>query len=162
MIDTMLSAGIIPDFVIRKGIQNLLKKRLEDEYESVFEQNEVKRKQLVQELMNSPIAIETDKANDQHYMVPPEFFVKCLGKRLKYSCCHWDKATDLNEAEEEMLALTVERAQIKDGDKVLELGHGWGAVTLYMARSFEIVKLLLSLTLNSKVISSWKELKSVD
>lgn len=136
MIDSMLSAGIIPDFVIRKGIQNLLKKRLEDEYESVFEQNEVKRKQLVQELMNSPIAIETDKANDQHYMVPPEFFVKCLGKRLKYSCCHWDKATNLDEAEEEMLALTVERAQIKDGDKVLELGHGWGAVTLYMAEKF--------------------------
>ncbi|MDH5581822.1 MAG: cyclopropane-fatty-acyl-phospholipid synthase family protein, partial [Bdellovibrionales bacterium] len=97
---------------------------------------ELMRKALIKELKNSPIAIETDKANDQHYMVPPEFFLISLGPRLKYSCCHWDKAKNLAEAEEEMLALTVERAQIKDGDKILELGHGWGAITLYMAEKF--------------------------
>jgi cyclopropane-fatty-acyl-phospholipid synthase len=136
MIDSMLSAGVVPDFLIRKGIKGLLKKRLVDEYEKVFDKTDLKRKSLVKDLKKSPVAIETDKANDQHYMVPPEFFEKCLGARLKYSCCHWDKATNLDEAEEEMLALTVERAQIKNGDRILELGHGWGAITLYMAENF--------------------------
>jgi len=136
MIDKMLSAGIVPDFLIRKGIKSLLKQRLSNENQNLFKNNESKRKQLIEELKSSPVAIETDKANDQHYMVPPKFFEKCLGNRLKYSCCHWDQATNLNEAENEMLALTVNRAQIKDGDKILELGHGWGAITLYMAEKF--------------------------
>lgn len=133
MIDTLLATGLLPDFIIRKGIQGQLKNRLEDEYKYNLEQ---KRKNLLNELKNSPIAIETDKANDQHYMVPPEFFINSLGPRLKYSCCHWDKAGNLKEAEDEMLALTVERAQIKDGQSILELGHGWGAITLYMAEKF--------------------------
>ncbi|MFZ9001875.1 MAG: SAM-dependent methyltransferase [Bacteriovoracaceae bacterium] len=132
MIDTLLSKGLLPDFLVRKGIRSLLNQRLVDEYEDA----ETRRKKLITELKNSPIAIETDKANDQHYMVPPEFFLISLGPRLKYSCCHWDQAQNLAEAEEEMLALTVERAQIQDGDKILELGHGWGAITLYMAERF--------------------------
>src|SRR6056300_602566 len=122
MIDAMLSKGFIPDILVRRGIRSLLNQRLIDEYRDP----ELMRKALIKELKNSPIAIETDKANDQHYMVPPEFFLISLGPRLKYSCCHWDKAKNLAEAEEKMLALTVERAQIKDGDKILELGHGWG------------------------------------
>ena len=136
MIDSMLSAGIIPDFLIRNGIKSLIKKRLKDEYgldEQAYEQN---RKKLISELKNSPVAIETDKANDQHYMVPPEFFLRSLGPRLKYSCCHWDNSKNLEEAEEEMLALTIKRAGIQDGDSILELGHGWGAITLYMAEKF--------------------------
>ncbi|MGB0453708.1 MAG: SAM-dependent methyltransferase [Bacteriovoracaceae bacterium] len=136
MIDQMLSRGIIPDFVIRGGIKSLLKQRLKDEYGEEKELANKRKNELINELRNSPIAIETDKANDQHYMVPTDFFEKSLGARLKYSCCHWDHATDLDSAEEEMLALTVERAGIQDGDSILELGHGWGAITLYMAEKF--------------------------
>ena len=136
MIDAMLSTGLVPDLLIRNGIKKFIKQRLVDEYG--FSQNfsEERRKKLIDELKNSPVAIETDKANDQHYMVPPEFFLRSLGPRLKYSCCHWDKSNNLAEAEEEMLALTIKRANIQDGDKVLELGHGWGAITLYMAEKF--------------------------
>jgi cyclopropane-fatty-acyl-phospholipid synthase len=129
MMDILLEKGLLPDIVIRQGIKNLLKKRLKDEYKN-------KDIDIIGELKNSPIAIETNKANDQHYMVPPQFFLNCLGPHLKYSCCHWDKAKTLGEAEEEMLELTMERAQIQDGDKILELGHGWGAITLYMAQKF--------------------------
>jgi len=136
MIDSMVSKGIIPDFLLRKGINNLLKKRLEDEYGDQFDDTERKRHRMVKELSESPVAIETDKANDQHYMVPPEFFLNSLGSRLKYSCAHWDKATNLDEAELEMLELTIKRAGIQDGDKILELGHGWGAITLFMAERF--------------------------
>jgi cyclopropane-fatty-acyl-phospholipid synthase len=134
MIDSLLAKGIIPDLLIRKGIRSLLAQRLKDEYAG--DNFDDKRKKLVAELKGSVLAIETDKANDQHYMVPPEFFLKSLGPRLKYSCCHWDKAKNLGEAEIEMLALTVARAQIADGDRILELGHGWGAITLYMAEKF--------------------------
>jgi len=136
VIDSMISRGVVPDFIIRKGINSLLKKRLIDEYGNQFDETESKRHSIVDELKHSPVAIETDKANDQHYMVPPEFFLNSLGKRLKYSCCHWDKAKNLDEAEIEMLELTIKRAGIKDGDKILELGHGWGAITLFMAEKF--------------------------
>ncbi|MDA8791834.1 cyclopropane-fatty-acyl-phospholipid synthase family protein [Bacteriovoracaceae bacterium] len=135
MIDSMLGKGVIPDFFIRGGIKSLLKQRLKDEY-GIKSNAETRRKELIHELKHSPIAVETDKANDQHYMVPPEFFKLALGDRLKYSCCHWDKAKNLDEAEVEMLELTVRRAQINDGDKILELGHGWGAITLFMAEKF--------------------------
>lgn len=136
MIDHLIAKGVIPDPLLRKGIRNLLKQRLVDEYGNSFEQREKTQNQLVSELKRSPIAIETDKANDQHYMVPPDFFLKCLGDRLKYSCCHWDEATNLDDAEIEMLELTVARAGIVNGDKILELGHGWGAITLFMAEKF--------------------------
>jgi cyclopropane-fatty-acyl-phospholipid synthase len=134
MIDSLLAKGIIPDMLIRQGIRSLLRQRLKDEYGVA--DLDLKRKSIVADLKTSVLAIETDKANDQHYMVPPEFFLMSLGPRLKYSCCHWDKASTLKEAEDEMLALTVLRAQIVDGDRILELGHGWGAITLYMAEKF--------------------------
>lgn len=136
MINTMLETGRVPDFLIRSGINRLLKKRLDDEYGRLDGEIFLYREKLVNELKSSPVAIETDKANDQHYMVPPSFFEMCLGPNLKYSCCHWDNSSNLAEAEEEMLELTVSRAQIQDGDSILELGHGWGAITLYMAKKF--------------------------
>ena len=136
MIDSLIGNGIVPDLILRKGINSLLKKRLIDEYGESFDKADVRRLELIDELKKSPVAIDTDKANDQHYMVPPEFFVKSLGRNLKYSCCHWDKAKNLDEAEIEMLELTVKRAGIIDGDRILELGHGWGAITLFMAEKF--------------------------
>lgn len=136
MIDQLLAKGAVPDFLVRKGIRNICQKRLDDEYGGGIKNIEEKRKRILEEFRSSPVAIETEKANDQHYMVPPEFFLTCLGSQLKYSCCHWDHSKNLDEAEEEMLELTVQRAGIQDGDRVLELGHGWGAITLFMARKF--------------------------
>jgi cyclopropane-fatty-acyl-phospholipid synthase len=75
------------------------------------------------------------KANEQHYELPPEFFAHALGPHRKYSCCHWGPGVaNLADAEEQALAITCERAQLADGQRILELGCGWGSLTLYMAR----------------------------
>ena len=85
----------------------------------------------------SPVAIETDKANEQHYEVPAAFFQQVLGPHLKYSCCWYgDGARSLGEAEEAMLQLTGARAELADGQQILELGCGWGSLTLWMAARF--------------------------
>src|SRR6476659_9578414 len=84
-----------------------------------------------------PIAVDTSSANEQHYEVPTSFFRLVLGSRLKYSCAYWpDGVTTLDGAEEAMLRLTCERARIRDGQTILELGCGWGSLTLWMAEKY--------------------------
>jgi len=91
----------------------------------------------VQKLRQSPIAIETRAANDQHYEVPAEFFRLILGPHLKYSCAWWGPGVHtLAAAEEAGLALTAERARIRDGERILELGCGWGSFSLFAAARF--------------------------
>ncbi len=85
-------------------------------------------------MKESPIALVPEKANEQHYEVPPAFFENVLGKHLKYSSGYWpDGVNSLDESEESMLELSFERAQLVDGDSILELGCGWGSLTCYMA-----------------------------
>ena len=136
MIDKALSKGLIPDKFVRSGIQHFIKKRIKDDIGISVTEREVKRLQFIDNMINSPVAIETDLANDQHYCLPPGFFELVLGEHLKYSCCHWDKAKNLSEAEQEMLDITINRAEIQDGMKILELGCGWGAITLSMAKRY--------------------------
>jgi cyclopropane-fatty-acyl-phospholipid synthase len=91
----------------------------------------------IEELRRGPIAIHTDAANEQHYEVPAEFYQNCLGPRLKYSCAWFDTPEDsLAEAEEKMLRLTCERARLADGQRILELGCGWGSLSLWMAEHY--------------------------
>jgi cyclopropane-fatty-acyl-phospholipid synthase len=88
----------------------------------------------VAQLKKSPIAVHTDKANDQHYELPAEFFQLVLGRRLKYSSGYWPaNVSSLDAAEEAMLALYLERAGLADGMDILELGCGWGSLTLWLA-----------------------------
>jgi cyclopropane-fatty-acyl-phospholipid synthase len=83
------------------------------------------------------VAIHTDAANRQHYELPPGFFEQCLGPRLKYSGCYYPTGGEtLAQAEEAMLALYGERAQLADGQDILELGCGWGSLTLWMAQQY--------------------------
>jgi cyclopropane-fatty-acyl-phospholipid synthase len=83
------------------------------------------------------VAIETKAANEQHYEVPTEFYLKVLGKRLKYSSAFYPEGeTSLDAAEEVMLRLTCERAQLADGQEILELGCGWGSLSLWMAEQY--------------------------
>jgi cyclopropane-fatty-acyl-phospholipid synthase len=92
---------------------------------------------LAQIMGESPVALQTDKPKEQHYELPPGFFQKVLGKRMKYSGCYWPPGvTSLEGAEEAMLALTGERAQLEDGMEILELGCGWGAVSLWIAERY--------------------------
>jgi cyclopropane-fatty-acyl-phospholipid synthase len=88
-------------------------------------------------LRASPLAIQTDAANRQHYEVPARFFQLCLGKKLKYSSCYYARGDEsLDQAEDAMLALYAERAGLLDGQQVLELGCGWGSLTLWLAQRF--------------------------
>jgi cyclopropane-fatty-acyl-phospholipid synthase len=134
---SFLEKNLIPDFLIRIGIRKLLRQRLNEEKKENPEAQKKHLLELIEELKNSPIAIETGSANEQHYEVPTEFYQLSLGKHLKYSSCFYkDGITDLNTAEHDMLALTYERAELENGMDILELGCGWGSLSLFMAEKF--------------------------
>jgi cyclopropane-fatty-acyl-phospholipid synthase len=131
---TLAEHKLLPDFIIRFGIRNLLKQRLLDECANDIEQQNTRQQKLLDNLRQSPIAIETDAANAQHYEVPAAFYQLALGKHLKYSSCCWDETTEnLDQAEALMLGLTTARADLQDGQQILELGCGWGSLTLWVA-----------------------------
>ena len=89
------------------------------------------------EMDRFPIAVHADAANAQHYELPPAFFAEALGPNRKYSSCYFDRPdATLAEAEDRALALTMEHADLRDGQRILELGCGWGSLSLAMARSF--------------------------
>jgi cyclopropane-fatty-acyl-phospholipid synthase len=133
----LAESGIAPDRLIRAGIRALIRQRLRDERRADIEALREHQRAFVASLRQSPIAVETRAANEQHYEVPPEFFLHALGKRLKYSCCYYPAGNEsLDVAEEHMLTLTCERAQVKDGMDILELGCGWGSLTIWMAEHY--------------------------
>lgn len=134
---TLCERGLIPDALTRIGIRRLCRQRLVEEHAGDAVAAWDRFRTLLDELRESPIAIETDAANEQHYEVPPAFFKLCLGKRLKYSSCYYpDGGETLDQAEEKMLALYGERAELADGMDILELGCGWGSLTLWMAERY--------------------------
>jgi len=133
----LLERDQLPDPLIRAGIRRLLAARLREEDRGDPEAQQAHLMRLVEQLRQSPVAIETHAANEQHYEVPSEFFQLVLGRHLKYSSCYFDPGvTSLDAAEARMLALTCERARLADGDRILELGCGWGSLTLWMAERY--------------------------
>ncbi|MBS0581753.1 MAG: class I SAM-dependent methyltransferase [Proteobacteria bacterium] len=129
--------GLVPDAVLRLGIRRLCAARLREEKIGGPSAQAELQAQLIDALRHSPVAIETAAANAQHYELPPAFFEHCLGPRLKYSCCYYPRGDEsLPEAEEAMLALCAERAELADGQRILELGCGWGSLTLWMAEHY--------------------------
>ncbi len=129
--------GKIPDRLVRFGIRRLLKERLQRAIQGGAASQEDRLQKLREEAGQSPIAVHADKANEQHYEVPAKFFHQVLGRRLKYSCCYWEPNTsNLDEAEDLALAKTAEHADLKDGMQILELGCGWGSLTLWMAEHY--------------------------
>jgi cyclopropane-fatty-acyl-phospholipid synthase len=133
----LLERDLLPDFLIRIGIRRLLADRLREEDKGDPEAQQAHFMRFVETLRQSPVAIETQAANEQHYELPCEFFELVLGRHLKYSSCYFDPGvTSLDAAEARMLALTCERARLADGDHILELGCGWGSLTLWMAEHY--------------------------
>jgi cyclopropane-fatty-acyl-phospholipid synthase len=129
--------GRIPDALTRIGIRRLCAERLRLEHADDLAAADANFRRRLVELRNSPLAIETDAANRQHYEVPTAFFQLCLGKRLKYSGCYYPTGNEtLDQAEVAMLALYGERAGLADGQRILELGCGWGSLTLWMAERY--------------------------
>ena len=133
----LVESGAVPDVAIRWAIRRLNAKRLRQQ-EALHEgDTEAASDAWARVMMNSPIAPVPEKANEQHYEVPSEFFRLILGARMKYSACHWPEGvTTLEQAEDAMLALSCERAQMRDGLRVLDMGCGWGSLTLWLLERY--------------------------
>ncbi len=129
--------GILPDSVVRHGIRLLLKTRLAEINAQDCTAMSRHEQAFIQMMNDSPVALLADKANEQHYEVPAEFFRTVLGDRLKYSCGLWGEDCDsLNQSEIDALQQTAEHAELADDMDILELGCGWGSLTLWMAQQF--------------------------
>ena len=127
----MVERGAMPDAAIRWGIRRLCAERLEEE----AARTDVAA--FAAEMARAEVAPVPEKANEQHYELPPEFFGLVLGRHRKYSSCFWPEGcTSLDEAEANALRITCERAELADGQDILELGCGWGSLTLWMAAQY--------------------------
>ncbi len=138
----LAESGTLPDAAIRFGIRRLLHRRAAEVAGLGVEDQQRREQEFVELLRSSPLAVHQQAANSQHYEVPPEFFALALGPQRKYSSCWYPPgATTLAEAEEAALAATAERARLGDGQRILELGCGWGSLSLWMARAFPTARI---------------------
>ena len=136
VVQRVVDSGLVPEPLLRAGIRAICALRLRQE-RGTIEHEQARHQAFVDELRGSAIAIATAAANAQHYEVPPAFFEAVLGPHLKYSSCYWpDGVTDLGGAEAAMLALTADRAGLADGQRVLDLGCGWGSLSLWAAARY--------------------------
>lgn len=127
----------LPDALVRHGIRRMCAMRLREETAGGLAEQAARFAGRIEVLRHSPVAIHTDAANAQHYELPPAFFALCLGKRLKYSACYYPSGEEsLQQAEDAMLELYGQRAELQDGQTILELGCGWGSLTLWIAERY--------------------------
>lgn len=137
MTENLMEKDLIPDLVIRIGIRGLLRGKLSGEQKKDKRLGKNRVEYFIEELKKSPIAINTIDANEQHYELPTEFFKLVMGRYMKYSCGYWNEGVkDFSQTEKDMLELTIERADLKNGHHILELGCGWGSLSLTMAEKF--------------------------
>ncbi|MFZ2491468.1 MAG: cyclopropane-fatty-acyl-phospholipid synthase family protein [Thermoanaerobaculia bacterium] len=160
-LDRFLETGMVPDFMIRIGIRKLTAQRIADEDPSTEHGRAETLRAHVEMLRNSPLAVATEAANDQHYEVPAEFYRLVLGPHLKYSCALWaDGVRSLADAEEAMLRLTCERAELEDGQRILELGCGWGSLSLWMAQRYPASR--ITAVSNSRSQKEWIDARAAE
>lgn len=127
----------VPDWMTRAAIRRLCGERLRESRDASPERPGSPPGAFDESLHSGPIALVPHKANEQHYELPPDFFGAVLGHRRKYSCCFWsDDSTTLDAAEDAALDATCQRAEIADGQEILELGCGWGSLSLWMAERY--------------------------
>lgn len=139
----LAEAGLVPDPIVRVGIRRMLARRLREVTQPGCEQAREANARFLETLRRGPVAAVPQLANEQHYEVAPAFFQEVLGPRLKYSCGLWpERGGTLDVAEEAMLALTCERADLHDGMTVLDLGCGWGSLSLWIAERFPRCRVL--------------------
>jgi cyclopropane-fatty-acyl-phospholipid synthase len=122
----------MPDLMLRLAVQSLIGTR-----QRPRQPDPAVDRAFADDMRRRAIAVHTEAANEQHYELPQEFFGLTLGPHRKYSSCYYAAGTEtLGEAEEAALSITAERAGLADGQRILELGCGWGSLTLYMAARF--------------------------
>lgn len=161
MADTLLKKNVAPDWVTRMGIRRLLAERIEEESQANIEEDMSHKMNMIEGLRSDPIAIRQEKANEQHYELPTDFMIYTLGPRMKYSSCYYERPdTTLAIAEDAMLRLYCQRAELRDGMKVLDLGCGWGSLTLYIAENYpkcQVISLSNSWTQREYIESKARE-----
>ena len=129
--------GWVPDVLVRAGIRQIIRGRLKEEYGDGESARIARVNQLMRELGESVVALETDRANQQHYEVPTAFFRLVLGEHMKYSACLFEPDDcSLDQAEQAMLATYAQRAELADGQSILDLGCGWGSFSLWAAQRY--------------------------
>ncbi|MFH1303068.1 MAG: cyclopropane-fatty-acyl-phospholipid synthase family protein [Planctomycetota bacterium] len=129
--------GWVPDWLTRRAIRRLCTKRLMSLNTGSDQTSTEKQQAFIEAARQSPVALVPEKANDQHYEVPAEFYSQVLGRRRKYSCCYWPEGVStLDEAEAAALRETCAHAQLEDGMQVLELGCGWGSLSLWIVENY--------------------------
>lgn len=134
---------LLPDALLRAGMRGLIRRRLREERAAAGERPEEALRAFAESLKREAVALSPEKANEQHYELPPEFFRLVMGRHMKYSGCWWPQGVrTLDEAEARMLELTCERAGVSDGMEILELGCGWGSLTLWMAERYPACRIL--------------------
>ena len=134
---SLVDRGWVPDPVIRFGIRRLAQRRLREEWARNAAEPSERHRVWADRLQQQTIASEAEAAKQQHYEVPTRFFELVLGPRLKYSSAYWPAGAEtLEQAEEAMLQLTSERARLADGQRILDLGCGWGSLSLWMAERY--------------------------
>ena len=134
VVTALAERGALPDWLLRAGIRRLLAARLREIHSTDPAEAADACAQFATQLASAEIALLTDKANEQHYELPAEFFGGVLGPHRKYSSCWWPAGVrTLEEAEAAALGATCARAELADGQDILELGCGWGSLTLWMA-----------------------------
>lgn len=142
-IGALLDTGWVPDAWIRAGIRSRLESALQRLGAGGPAAIADRRAELLRQLDAAPVAVSTAEANRQHYEVPTEFFRLVLGPRLKYSSGYWPEGVrDLAASEEAMLSLYAERASLRDGQHVLDLGCGWGSFSLWAAERYPASRIL--------------------
>jgi cyclopropane-fatty-acyl-phospholipid synthase len=147
----LTESGVVPDGIVRHGIRKLLQQRLDEiNIDQVGEQADA-QSTFINAMNDSAIALQPEMANEQHYEVPAEFYNAVLGKHGKYSCCYWgDDTRTLEQAEAAALQLTCAHAEIADGMEILELGCGWGSLTLWMAEHYPAARITAVSNSNSQ------------
>ena len=132
---SLAESGFIPDALIKIAVRFITNNRLKES------SNNDNKNEIINALSQGVVAERTYDANEQHYEVPPEFFNQVLGANLKYSCSLFENVNFLDEAEKSMLELYIERAEIKNGYEILDLGCGWGSFSLYVAEKYPDTKI---------------------
>ncbi|MGH2850796.1 MAG: SAM-dependent methyltransferase [Solirubrobacteraceae bacterium] len=156
LLDRALARGVLPDPLLRAGSRAGALARLRREERGGVEAQQERLAELAERMRSGPLAEQAASANEQHYELPPEFFELFLGPRMKYSSGLWrEQAVDLAESEEAMLALCCERAGLEDGMRVLDLGCGWGSMSLWICERYPAARVVA--ISNSRTQREWIE-----
>jgi cyclopropane-fatty-acyl-phospholipid synthase len=156
---TIAESPLLPDQIARAGIRHLCKKRLNQEFFNNIERASERYQQVLNDLRSSQLAIDTDKANEQHYELPTAFFQAVLGPRLKYSASFFADGDNLADAENRSLKIYSERAKLNDGLHILELGCGWGLSHYGWLKNTQAPPLPQFRILTHNDCTSWRKLK---